>query len=224
MATPSKVIRCAVQQMPDANVIALDSADKGLAEERRSAIRISVAVRGGDAGAEAELVERYSRGLRYLLLRRTGDEERAKDLLQETLLIALEKLRTTDLENPERLAGYLRGIAIRVAMNAGRKRHREPSAVDVEEIVALPDTGPRQFELISSEQSAAAVRRLLDTMPVERDRDLLIRYFLRDEGKADICAALKLSSLHFNRVLFRAKARFRKILEEAGSVDIPPGG
>jgi DNA-directed RNA polymerase specialized sigma24 family protein len=53
------------------------------------------AIRGGESRAESELVERYSRGLRYFLLRRVGDQERVRDLLQETLAIAIEKLPAT---------------------------------------------------------------------------------------------------------------------------------
>ena len=55
-------------------------------------------------------------------------------------------------------------------------------------------------------------------MSVERDRDLLIRFYVYDQDKQEICRALGLDSLHFNRVLFRAKARFRKILETTGDV------
>jgi len=161
------------------------------------------------------MVERYSRGLRFLLARRIGDDERARDLLQETFCIAIEKLRNTDLDNPERLAGYLRGIAIRVALNAGRQRNREPFSIDIEAVASIPDAEPRQFQQVSNDQTQAAVRKLLETMPVKRDRDLLIRFYVYDQDKDEICRALGLDSLHFNRVLFRAKGRFRKIVEKS---------
>jgi DNA-directed RNA polymerase specialized sigma24 family protein len=60
-------------------------------------------------------------------------------------------------------------------------------------------------------------------MPVERDRELLIRFYVHDQDKQKICRELGLKSLHFNRVLFRAKNRFRKLLEEsAGAADFMP--
>jgi len=200
---------------PD-NVVEFPSPEPDLAEEARIAAAIVYGIRAGSDGAETDLVQRYSRGLRYLLLRRIGDRERAEDLLHDTLVIALEKLRTTDIDSPERLAGYLRGIAVRVAMNAIRKRQREPDNMDVDEVAAVADLEPRPFEQLSKEQCAAAVRQLLETMPVERDRELLFRFYVSDQDKEEICEALSLSSLHFNRVLFRAKARFRQILEESG--------
>ena len=104
-------------------------------------------------------------------------------------------------------------------MNANRKRQREPANMDIDEVVTVVDDQPRQFEIISRQENAVAIRRLLSSLPVQRDRDLLIRYYVNDEDKEDICAALDLSSLHFNRVLFRAKARFRKLLEERDALD-----
>ncbi len=199
--------------MSSARVIPIRETDPRLAEEARIAARIVHAVRSGTSAAESELVERYSRGLRYFLQRRTGDQERARDLLQETLAIAIEKLRSTDLDNPERLAGYLRGIAVPVAMNAGRRRKREPYSMEVDALEQVPDNEPRQFQYVASAQTAAAVRELLASMPVERDRELLMRFYVQDQDKEEICAALGLDSLHFNRVLFRAKGRFRKLLE-----------
>jgi RNA polymerase sigma-70 factor (ECF subfamily) len=53
-------------------------------------------------------------------------------------------------------------------------------------------------------------------MPTARDRDLLVRFYLNDESKEDICASLDLTDEHFNRVLFRARNRFRELLERRG--------
>jgi RNA polymerase sigma-70 factor, ECF subfamily len=200
-----------------ARVIPLHVRESSLEEEARTATRIVRGIRDGDAGSESEMAARYSRGLRYLLARRIGDRERARDLLQETLCIAIEKLRKSDLDNPERLAGYLRGIAIRVALNAMRQRQREPYPIEIEAVAAIPDSRPQQYQHVVQEQTVSAVRKLLESMPVERDRELLIRLYAYDQDKREICRALGLNSLHFNRVLFRAKARFRKILE--GSAD-----
>jgi RNA polymerase sigma-70 factor (ECF subfamily) len=197
------------------------SRDPRLEEEIRTASSIVRRIRAGDADAEAEMVERYSKGLRYLLAQRVHDDERARDLLQDTFCIAIEKLRNTDIENPERLAGYLRGIAIRVALNAGRRQARLSYGLDIEALERIPDSEPRQFQNLAAEQTTAAVRKLLDSVPVERDRELLLRFYVYDQDKQEICLALGLDSLHFNRVLFRAKGRFRKILEEAGDMAEP---
>lgn len=203
--------------MSGARVISLHERESSLKEEARTATRIVRGIRDGDTRSESEMAARYSRGLRYLLARRIGDDELARDLLQETLCIAIEKLRKTELDNPQRLAGYLRGIAIRVALNAVRQRRRDPYPIGVDAVTAVPDSQQQQYQHVVQEQTVSAVRKLLDSMPVKRDRELLIRLYAYDQDKHEVCHALGLNSLHFNRVLFRAKARFRKILE--GSAD-----
>ena len=202
--------------MSDARVIPLRKEDERLAEERTIAARIVQGVLDGDPSAEQELVERYSRGLRFLLIRRCGNDERARDLLQETFFVAFQKLRQKPLEQPGRLAGYLKGIAENVARSGARKRDREPLLMENETIAAIPDQDLRPFQSISLKESAAAVRQLLESMTIERDRELLRRFYIYDEDKPQICRALGLDSLHFNRVLYRAKNRFRELLERRG--------
>jgi RNA polymerase sigma-70 factor (ECF subfamily) len=214
--------------LPPASLLPFPARDSVLEQEARTAARIVRGFRGTAeerAGSESEMVERYSRGLGYLLVRQIGDEERARDLLQETFCIAIEKLRTTELENPERLAGYLRGIAARVALNAGRCRKRQPAGLDHAAVAALPDHERRQFQRVASEETQAAVHKILQSMPVERDRELLIRFYVYDQDKDEICRELGLNSRHFNRVLYRAKNRFRKLLEASAEVaDFMPSG
>ena len=206
-----------ILKIPQTNVVNISDADDTLAEEKRIAVDIVANIRNGDSDAETALVTRYRQGMQFLLSRKIGDAERARDLVQETFCIAIEKLRTTPLEQPERLAGYLRGIAVRVAMNDGRRKRREPISVDIDAVSAIPDAMPRQFEVLESAELASAARELMRTIPVERDRELLMRYYIYDQDKQEICAELGLDSLHFNRVLYRAKGRFRKIVEKSGN-------
>lgn len=209
--------------MAGAQILSLNSRDAALEDEARAGIRIAEGIRAIREDARRELIERYSPGLLYLLKRRVGDEETARDLLHDTFCIALRKLSETNLENPERLAGYLRGIALRVAFSALRHRNREPISADPDVVNAIEDLEPRPFQRLSGDQTKLAVDKLLDSMPVARDRDLLIRLYVHDQDKREICEALGLDSLHFNRVLYRAKERLRKILEKSGSVaDLMP--
>jgi len=57
---------------------------------------------------------------------------------------------------------------------------------------------------------------MLQEMPGARDRELLVRFYLNDEEKDAICQELNLSQEHFNRVIFRARNRFRELLEQRG--------
>ena len=169
----------------------------------------------GDRGAEEELIRRYSRGLLYLLRRRTGNEALALDIRQDAFCVALEKLRSEPLDNPQRLAPYLRQTAINLLSADHRKAVRRRTDPDSELVERAADDGAGPFENVSREEAAKAVRALLEELRVPRDREILIRLYLRDDDRDAICADLGIDSAHFNRVLFRAKERFKALLERA---------
>ena len=183
--------------------------------EARISAELARRIGDGDRAAEATLVERYQRGVLYLLRRRTRDNDLALDLRQDTFRIAIEKLRAKELAEPERIGAFVRGIAVNLAIASARKTSRRATAADTDavELVADPADGPA--DAVASDQNRAAVRALLDEMSVARDRDVLLRFYVEDEDKESICSALGVDSAHFNRVLFRAKQRFRALLERA---------
>jgi DNA-directed RNA polymerase specialized sigma24 family protein len=62
------------------------------------------------------------------------------------------------------------------------------------------------------------VRRVIQELGTSRDRDILLRFYIAEEDKERISADFGLSSLQFNRVLHRARERYREIyLERAAS-------
>jgi hypothetical protein len=54
---------------------------------------------------------------------------------------------------------------------------------------------------------------LLDELPTERDRRLLIRFYIDGVDKQQLCRELGLTPNHFDRVLLRARSRLRTIVE-----------
>jgi hypothetical protein len=60
---------------------------------------------------------------------------------------------------------------------------------------------------------AQAVVALLEELPAERDRQLLMRFYLDGTDKQVLCRELGLSPKHFDRVLLRARTRLRAIIE-----------
>ncbi len=166
----------------------------------------------GVKAAEQTLAARYGPGLHFLLKQRTRDSELALDIRQDALRVVIEKLRAGTLEQPERLAGYLRGVALKLCGAQRRKELRRATTADSDAIEAVADERGTPEEQLSDEQLRRAVRELLAELSTPRDRDILTRVYLLDEDKDAICSALGVDSLHFNRVLFRAKQRFRELL------------
>jgi RNA polymerase sigma-70 factor (ECF subfamily) len=168
-------------------------------------------IRAGDQQAEAELVERYSRGITVIIRRQISDASVADDLYQETFRIALEKIRRGDVREPEKLPGFVCGVAKNLVIDYFRRAARQESLSEVEEATFLPDPAPDQLEALLQKEQADIVRRVLKEMRNERDIQILFRYYLAENKKEQICADLGLTSLHFNRVLHRARERYLEL-------------
>lgn len=170
-------------------------------------------IAAGDAAAEGELVQRYSRGVLYLLRRQGVPPDLADDLHQETFRIVLERLRRRELDEPAGLAGFLRGTARNLVIAERRKTTRRRTDLDDGELERTVHPAPGQLSAVLLDEEAAIVQRLIGELPTDRDRQLLLRFYVGEEEKESICADLGLDSLHFNRVLFRARQRFKDLLE-----------
>jgi RNA polymerase sigma-70 factor, ECF subfamily len=168
-----------------------------------------------DPAAENELVQRFSRAVSFLLRRLARDEALVEDLYQETFRLVIEKVRGGELREAERLPGFVssmaRNLFLASARRGGRRQkwYGDPEAADT-----APDPAPGQLARLLAQERAALVRRVLAELTNDRDREILSRYYIVDEDKEAICRDLNLSDLHFNRVLFRARQRYRELFEK----------
>ena len=154
-------------------------------------------------------------GLRALILRRVRDPELAADILQDAAVTTLEKLRNGEIAHPENLGGYLYRVALNHLRNHRRKDRSAISSADaLDELPASENDAA--WDDVRGRQWATAARRMLEEMPLARDRDMLVRFYLDDEDRETICRELGLSEEHFNRVIFRARNRFRELIEHRG--------
>jgi RNA polymerase sigma-70 factor (ECF subfamily) len=170
----------------------------------------------GDKQAEGELSRRIASGVTQIILGMTGNFAQAQELCQETLIIILSRLRSQSLEDPDKLPAFVAQIARNLVIAERRKERRRRTDVDSEAIDEVPDQSQGQEQDAQRESAAAAIRTVLAEMKSVRDRTLLVRYYLRDDDKKDICRELGLTEPSFNVVLFRARSRFLELLEKRG--------
>jgi RNA polymerase sigma-70 factor (ECF subfamily) len=176
-------------------------------------------IAAGEKDAEDELVERYAHGVR-LVIRQSAPDTYADDIYQETFCLVLQKIRRGEVREPERLSGFIVSVARNLMIDHLRRTSRQQAREDPAETAVLFSPEPSQLDRLLQEQQKLLARRVLAAMPSERDRTVLFRFYIADDDKERICEDLGLSSTHFNQVLFRARARFRSLLEEMGGSEI----
>lgn len=182
------------------------AADTGLAER----------IRSGDTAAEREFFLKFQAGVRAIIVRVTGSFATAEDLSQETFVVMLRRLRTTALEDPQKLAAFVAQTARNLAIAHTRKERRRSTDAAGDAVDEIIDRALSQEACVHSQACARSVHEWLLELRSKRDRELLIRHYLKDEDTDVICRALGISASAFNLALFRARRRFLDVLQKRG--------
>ena len=178
---------------------------------------IVAAALGGDRTAESRMLISLRPGVLAVL--RFGAFHRwidAEDLTQETLQVVVERVRARTIDDPRKVFAFAAATARNMALNSARKVLRQQTVVDselVDELAQNLEMEPSDLSESDDRHLAQAVMALLDELPTERDRQVLIRFYLDGNDKQQLCRELGLSPKHFDRVLMRARSRLRTIIE-----------
>jgi RNA polymerase sigma-70 factor (ECF subfamily) len=171
---------------------------------------------GVDRAVIEDLIARQYAGLRLLIQRRTGDADVAADILNQAACTTWEKWQAGHVQRPEQIGGYIFQVAMNLLRNHRRSVPERPDRrVDPEVLGQLPAesaSGDRWLE----KKIASRVKSLLHQLPAARDREILVRFYLQEEEKEAICRDLSLDAAQFDKVLHRARARLRDLLESHG--------
>jgi RNA polymerase sigma-70 factor (ECF subfamily) len=166
--------------------------------------------------AVGALIEQNYVGLRLLVARRCRDPNVAADLLNEAVVTTWAKWQAGKIERPEQIAGYVLQVTMNLLRNHRRAIAERPEKrADAARLQELASEGEPGDETIERE-IAVQVKNVIRGMSSQRDRAILVRFYLDEEEKESICRDLGLSPLQFDKVLHRARGRLRKLLESGG--------
>ena len=171
----------------------------------------------GDRHAESRMLIALRPGVLAVL--RFGAFHRwidAEDLTQETLHIVVERVRARTIDDPRKVFAFAAATARNLALNQARKMLRQQTVVDSELVDELAQNlEMEQTDLSDSDDRhlAQAVMTMLEELPTQRDRMVLVRFYLDGIDKQQLCREFGLSPKHFDRVLMRARTRLRCIIE-----------
>jgi RNA polymerase sigma-70 factor (ECF subfamily) len=179
--------------------------ESGLAtlDDGALARRIAAAGAAPDAAAEAELYRRLGPRVRLYGLRHLRDRHVAADLVQQVLLMTLERLRAGAVREPERIASFVLGACRMTVLETRRGTRRREALLEIwggaEEAFDAPE--PLAFH-------PDRLAGCLDALS-ERERSVVVLSFFADKQADEVGAELAISGGNVRVIRHRALARLR---------------
>ncbi|MEA2631378.1 MAG: hypothetical protein QOE66_1597 [Chloroflexota bacterium] len=163
----------------------------------------------GDREAFGALVDQFQRTVHAICLRRLGNPSEAIELTQEVFLHVLRRI--DQLREPERFAGWLRQVTVRMAINRATRRLAPSSVETVVLEGACEQRDDPLAELISRERAQRlweAIARLKDL-----DREALLAFYIHGQSLVEIAGQLDVPLGTIKRRLHTARKRLKAELE-----------
>jgi RNA polymerase sigma-70 factor, ECF subfamily len=158
----------------------------------------------------AELYELFSKSIRFYLCRQLGPQE-MNDKVHDTFVIVVEAIQLGQLRDASRLMGFINTIARRqVSAYVNQVVQTRLSQIDRDAAVRLADLRRNPEERAIFRQRSELVVQVLGELSY-MDREILTRYYVRQESQDKICADMALTATQFRLLKSRAKARFGEL-------------
>jgi RNA polymerase sigma-70 factor (ECF subfamily) len=165
--------------------------------------RIAEAGAAPDSAAEAELYRRFGPRVRLYGLRHLRDRHAAADLVQQVLLMTLERLRAGEVRETDRIASFVLGTCRMTVLEIRRGTRRRE--------VLLETWGGAEEAYEAPEPLALDPDRMakcLDALS-ERERSVVVLSFFADKQADEVGAELAISGGNVRVIRHRALARLR---------------
>jgi RNA polymerase sigma-70 factor (ECF subfamily) len=169
------------------------------------------AARSDASAAEAELFRRLAPRVRLYGLRHLRDAAAADDLVQEVLLLTLERLRAGRVRQPDRLASFVLGACRLSVRNQRRGRRRQQGLLD-----RFAAAFPRHAEPDTLLLDQPRLRQCLEGLS-ERERSILVLTFYAEQPSGEIGSRLGMRPENVRTLRHRALGRLRACVEGAES-------
>ncbi len=164
----------------------------------------------GNRDAFGKLVSEYESAVFAIVLRRLRNRAEALEVTQDVFLRAMRKL--PQLREIERFAGWLKRIAVRMAINRAVRRPREtycaPETLSFVQKESTPHEGVIRFE--QAQQVRVGLKRL---RPL--DRDTLLAFYFEGQSLKEMSDRFSSPVGTIKRRLHTARHRLKEALGEA---------
>jgi RNA polymerase sigma-70 factor (ECF subfamily) len=176
------------------------------------ALRIVSCAPARDSAAEAELCRRLGPRIRLYGLKHLRNEAAAADLMQDVLVLLLDKLRERAVREPKQIASFALGTARQMVVDWRRSGARRMRILEKFPVDLLPaELVEEPPEPLDTER----LKRCLGALP-ERERTVLVMTFYDDRPADAVAADLKLSPGNVRVIRHRGLERLRGCMTAAG--------
>jgi RNA polymerase sigma-70 factor (ECF subfamily) len=162
--------------------------------------------------AESELYRRLAPRVRLYGLRHLRDEDAARDLVQQVLLLTIEKLRGGSVTDADQIASFVLGVSRTMARDLKRRewrRERLRDAYLAPDAVAAP-AGDATLDLDRLETCLARL--------AERERMVVLLTFYAERTASEVGSELGVKEGNVRVIRHRAIERLRTCMTAGGEV------
>lgn len=167
----------------------------------------------GDRGAFGLLVEQFQPTVYAIALRRLGNPSEAVELTQEVFVHVLRRIH--QLREPERFAGWLRQVTVRMAINRATRR-LPPATVEVGVLEEAYEEGDQPVDELITRERAERLWQAMGRLKT-LDRESLIAFYMRGLSLVQIADELNVPLGTIKRRLHTARKRLRDELVAASA-------
>jgi RNA polymerase sigma-70 factor (ECF subfamily) len=158
----------------------------------------------GPAGAaESELYRRFAPRVRWYGLRHLRDEDAARDLVQQVMLLVIEKLRAGLIRDADQIASFILGVSRTIAKDVTRLERRREK---LREAFMEPDlvTAPVGDAPLDADHLEGCLARL-----AARERVVVLLTFYAERTASEVGRELGIKEGNVRVIRHRAIERLR---------------
>lgn len=180
---------------------------------------------GGETaqGRHAGMVERIRRGhpegleelyglannFTFFLMRQLGRDD-VQDKVHDVFVTTAQAITGGKLRDPERVIPFVTTVTRFYTYSQIERRTRRRKVEGTLEHVNVPDARVNLEQSAYQKQQIEITRQILSDMNA-RDREVLLRFYLKEQSKEQICREMRLTATQFRLLKSKAKSIFTRL-------------
>lgn len=173
---------------------------------------VAARVPGLAEAAESELYRRFAPRVRLYGLRHLRDEDAARDLVQQVMLVTIEKLRDGLVRDADQIASFVLGMSRSMAKDTTRREWRRARLLE-EHMLTVTSTAPVDELTLDVDRLERCVARL-----AERERMVVLLTFYAERSSGEVGKELGVKEGNVRVIRHRAIERLRACMTSGEGV------